>query len=348
MCCKYRLSKYALIFILIFIVAANPAAGDSSASKHFPLTVAVIDFIPRGIDFNSTVVFSDRLRASLSKYAEFKVLEPGKMDLILKDKKNQIAGVCDFDSCLIEIGRLLETQLIVAGTVGKIEQLYTFNLRMVEVETGKVLHSIIQEVDKLPSQVLTYSIPRFAEKFHDIAVHILLATLVITTNPEKAQFLLNDKEMGLTPMELHFIEGGTYALHLSKENYLDITDSLSLKNGVLTSQSYNLKCTDKYAAVLRAQRQKRTVRILQGIGMVGSITAIAAGGYYEKKLQRIVSDQKNIIGDYNNARDGADFSSYKNRYDQNSRLFDRYETYRNLGYIAGIMLVSGVTITFFF
>jgi len=110
-------------------------AADSAPALK---VVAVSDLTGQGLDVSSASILSDRLRNELFNTGVFTVLERGQMDEILKEQGFQQSG-CTSDACAVEIGQLLGVQYLVIGSIGKIGQTFTINVRMIDVTTGRIV-----------------------------------------------------------------------------------------------------------------------------------------------------------------------------------------------------------------
>lgn len=104
-------------------------------SKQNQIRIAVIDLKPIGIHKNNAMIVSDLLRTELFKTRLFIVLERDQMNKILKEQDFQISGCTDTE-CGIEIGKLLNANKVLLGTVGKLGDKYIINARIVNVEKG--------------------------------------------------------------------------------------------------------------------------------------------------------------------------------------------------------------------
>ena len=63
---------------------------------------------------------------------------------------------------------------------------------------------------------------------------------------------------------------------------------------------------------------------MQGTGIFGSIAAVSMGVYYNREI-------------HSGSKSGS-----------KTDVVNRYTAYRNAGYIAGVVLAAGVTVSFFF
>jgi len=100
-------------------------------------TIAVLDFKGDGIEQGIANNFSNKLRRILSNDNRFKTVERDNMYDILKEQGYQQSG-CISSECVVDMGKLIGAKIIVAGSVGKIGQLYTMTARLISIETGKI------------------------------------------------------------------------------------------------------------------------------------------------------------------------------------------------------------------
>jgi TolB-like protein len=127
--------------LLLLVVSLTFAARPQKA-----LTIAVNDFSAEGIQPSEARIISERLRSELLKTDQFRVMERGEMENILKEQGFQISGSCSDQSCLVEVGQLLGVQQMVAGSIGKIGSLYTITARMIDIRSGEILFMINEDV----------------------------------------------------------------------------------------------------------------------------------------------------------------------------------------------------------
>jgi hypothetical protein len=66
------------------------------------------------------------------------------MDEILQEQGLQQTD-CTSDVCAVEIGKLLNIRLICAGSIGKEGALYSVSLRMIDVESSKILFMVTED-----------------------------------------------------------------------------------------------------------------------------------------------------------------------------------------------------------
>jgi opacity protein-like surface antigen len=149
-------NKYVCIIILIAFVSLSYAQNSK-------MNIAVIDLDPTGISNNEAQFLSDRLRTELFETSKFQVVEREKMNTILQEQGFQQSG-CTTVECAIEIGQLLNVTVMVAGSIGKIEEIYSLSIRMIDVQTGAILRTATRDYEGKLSEVLTDVIPEIAEE----------------------------------------------------------------------------------------------------------------------------------------------------------------------------------------
>jgi TolB-like protein len=137
------MKKLVLYLILICFVNYILPAGLSElyAQEEQKSTIAILKLDARsGISLKEAETLSDRLRTELVNTGAFIVLERGQMDEILQEQGFNQSG-CISSECAVEAGRLLGVQKMVAGSVGKVGEIYSVEARVFDVETGEILQA---------------------------------------------------------------------------------------------------------------------------------------------------------------------------------------------------------------
>ena len=136
---KY-ISLNLLVTLLWYLTVGNVTTIFAQTLQQ-KKTIAVLNMQAKaGISQTGAGTLSDRLRSELVNLGVFTVLERGEMNAILVEQGFNQTG-CTTSECAIEAGQLLGVQQMVAGDVGKIGNLLTFDMRVFDVETGKILHA---------------------------------------------------------------------------------------------------------------------------------------------------------------------------------------------------------------
>lgn len=131
------------------------------------ITIAVMDLTGEGVSNSESRIITSRLRTNLVNTDKFTVVEREKMEEILEEQGIQLSG-CTSNECVVEAGKLLGVRRIVAGEFGKIGSLFTISIRMIDVQTGRILRTATEDCECRIEDVLTISIDNVAKRLAGI------------------------------------------------------------------------------------------------------------------------------------------------------------------------------------
>jgi len=121
-------------------IVSPPPAALPTATPETRLNIAVADLQADGVSSADASVIANLLRGELVKTNVFNVIEKQNMEKVLSEQAFQQTG-CTTQECAIKLGKLLNVQRIVVGSFGKLLSRYFINVRVVNVETGKVTYA---------------------------------------------------------------------------------------------------------------------------------------------------------------------------------------------------------------
>ena len=151
-------SQFYLCLVLSAACVYGQHDGQKAGSAATKLTVAITDFIAKGLAEGEPTTLTDAFRSYLINTGRFRVMERGQMDAILQEQGFQQSGACTDQACMVEMGQLLGVDNILAGSVGKVGATYSINVRLVSVKTGEIIRSANRfhkgEIDGLLTEVL--------------------------------------------------------------------------------------------------------------------------------------------------------------------------------------------------
>lgn len=104
------------------------------------LNFAVADLRAENVSAGDAAVMADLLRSELVKTEQFNVVEKQNMDKVLSEHAFQQTG-CSTEECAVKLGKLLNVQRMAVGSFGKLLDSYFLNVRVVDIETGKVKYA---------------------------------------------------------------------------------------------------------------------------------------------------------------------------------------------------------------
>ncbi len=105
------------------------------------LVIAIIDLEGRGISSLEAATLTDRMRSELVSTGAVTIVERGQMAEILNEQGFQQTG-CVSSECAVEVGKLLGVSQMATGSIGKIGNSYTIDVRMFAVEDGAIVRSV--------------------------------------------------------------------------------------------------------------------------------------------------------------------------------------------------------------
>lgn len=154
-----------LLFVLI-VSLAIPLF--SQALPHADkINFAVTALKPcEGISAGEAEIIADRLRIDIFSTGKVNILEREEMKNILKEQGFQASGSCDDEACLVEVGKMLGVQRIVAGTIGRLGNMYLLNFRVIDVQTSRIHAVVSHDVNGSIDQVVI-NLPYIANRLVD-------------------------------------------------------------------------------------------------------------------------------------------------------------------------------------
>lgn len=143
-------SQETLLFVLLVAFVHAAVAGPDGAA--IPDTahagnIAVLNLEARGgLTESEILTVSDRLRGELISTGAFNVLERGQMAAILEEQGFQQSSSCSEASCIAEVGELLAVHRMVGGSIGKVGRVYSVNLKVIDVQSGRIERQIARDI----------------------------------------------------------------------------------------------------------------------------------------------------------------------------------------------------------
>ncbi len=129
-----KLLRNSVLFQLTFILLI-PLSNLGATT-----TIAVMDFIPKGVTDVEASALTDRLRTELVRIGKYDIVEREMMNILLAEQGFQMTG-CTDQKCIVAAGQILNAAQIIAGSIGRVGRIYTVSARMVDVETGRVVQT---------------------------------------------------------------------------------------------------------------------------------------------------------------------------------------------------------------
>jgi LPXTG-motif cell wall-anchored protein len=106
--------------------------------------VAVLDLqVSGGILKSEAMALSDRLRSEMQELKKFDLLERSQVNELLKEQDFSMSELSESNAA--KAGKLLSAEQVAIGTIGRVGRTYTVDVRLIDVETGKVVNSSKQD-----------------------------------------------------------------------------------------------------------------------------------------------------------------------------------------------------------
>ncbi|MBI4726971.1 hypothetical protein HY768_07070 [candidate division TA06 bacterium] len=144
------MKKLIPAFLIIF--CAGLSFGQNKNAK---ISVGLMDLRASGVSTKDAKFLTERFVIELQNTGRFAVMERDQRDEILKEQGFQQTGACDQTSCLVEAGRLLPIQKMIGGSVGKIGNTFSIQIRMVDLKTGEVEKTTAKDYTQQIDYLLT-------------------------------------------------------------------------------------------------------------------------------------------------------------------------------------------------
>ena len=108
-------------------------AGEDGGEK---VTVAVMDFDPRGISVLEAQTLTDRFSTEISNTGRAILVARSTVLEVMEDQGYDTSGGCTSEECAAEVGALLGVKYMINGAIGKLGETFTIDAKMFEVATG--------------------------------------------------------------------------------------------------------------------------------------------------------------------------------------------------------------------
>lgn len=198
------------------------------------INIAVMNLKTPDISESARQALSDRLRTELFNTGRFSVMERNKMQDILQEQGFQQTG-CTSDECIVEAGRLLGVDRMIAGSLGKVGSIYTVSLRMIDIETGRIMLTKTEDCNCPIEQVLTTSLKNIALKMAGMSSSTETQPVIrretiagqgdfyFKSDPSGARVYVDDQLLsGTTPVMKEGLSAGTHQIRMEKGYYSGI------------------------------------------------------------------------------------------------------------------------------
>jgi hypothetical protein len=277
---------------------------------------------------------------------------------------------------MVEMGQLLGVSKMVSGTVGKIGQLYTINIRMINVGTSEIVYSTSVDCKCAIEDLLTKSVPEIARKISQSttgqpakpplttpmpisAPKPSTGSLTVITSPPDARISLNGSDAGLTPYSNDTIETGLYQISLELEGYAAVKTNIAVGTGQAAKKEIKLEHTtawkdsvksagaEKKAHNKAGQAKKKSVAPKVVFSLAAAGCAIG-GVAFDSMIKGKIDDNAKLKAEYISYNDPSRSGEYQQKLNDNMNAAKSLQMARNISYILSGACAVGFSVSFAF
>lgn len=121
------------LIILLSVISLQAKEAISEKTR-----IAIMDFDTIGVGQSHAELgraVCENLRTDLIKTGKYIVIERNALVKLFKEQELQFSGAIDQDTA-VKIGKMTGAQMLVLGSVTKIAETFTINVRFIDIETG--------------------------------------------------------------------------------------------------------------------------------------------------------------------------------------------------------------------
>ncbi len=226
-----------LLFSILFILIISFSYGIVKAQEEVEeneeiVRLAVLPLKGTNVPEEEAEVFTNRLQHLLRETKLYNIIERGQMTEILGEQQFTQSGLCNSDECAVEIGQLLSAEQILVGEVAMIGNLYTIQIRIINIETSEVLASEYEDCPCEIDKVLTETLPSVTKKLiSSITGKSIYASLKIESKPANAMVKIDGEEKGITPLTIDNLTTGEHKVEIKLKGYAKQIKHINIEAG---------------------------------------------------------------------------------------------------------------------
>ena len=261
---------------------------------------------------------AELIRTEMINLGKFIVLERSQMQEILKEQEFQLSG-CTETECAVQVGQLLSANKVLIGKISKFGDVFTINVRIVDVEkgVGEFAESIkansereIPDAIKILIEKLSARIERKVPQEEKISPAKPEIKPWTKLGLSEKQFNRMIKKGGNSKDFLNFKSKG-----LTYEDYID-----AIENKRYDPKSYlEFKLVESRDGIARMRRWKSINFLIFGISTgVATYSLLQSNKYY--------NDVNSLYSEYKDAKDSNTASDLHNKITDSLKKGDNLRT----------------------
>jgi TolB-like protein len=225
------MSLLAILFLLYSAVADPSPGGETTPRKRRDPAIAILPFANAnqeaardGVGASIAAMFGTHLKNETS----FMVLERSQIAKIVGEQAMESSGLTDAQR--LQLGRLLQAEVILTGEVSRFGSLVQMDARLVSVENGQVLVAEYASIDGYAK--LRESVVAISKALEMKYLRRWMGDLVVSVQPVDAEVYLGEQFVGKAslkaPLRIGNLLEGRYSLKVLAAGYSTVSDTVSV------------------------------------------------------------------------------------------------------------------------
>ena len=205
----------------VLLITAFLFANGFLPAQNRPLIAVIPLRSLGGVSPEQANTVTSLLETSLVKSTMFQVVEKSEIAEVLAAQEHSAEEYMD-EAFAIRIGKLVSAWQIVMGTLSRLGNRYFITAKIIDVATGRTLKAENDEADSLEAiarqaETLGYRLAGLQLEKGGRKPDIRFAELLITTEPDNAEVLLNGLTRGTSPLLIERVPLGPLRVAARKE-----------------------------------------------------------------------------------------------------------------------------------
>jgi hypothetical protein len=190
--------------------------------------IAVLDLKSRGLDSSVAENITDMVVKEVDRIGLFRIISMDEIRRMLEHEHDKRLLGCDDVTCLSEIGGALGVDLLMAGGVGKLGEIFIVNLKLIDVKRVRVISREERTVAGRVEYLMTISREASRALLRPI-MEQESGMLEMTCNEEGAEVYLDDVVVGNTPLRALKTAGGYHSVRVNKKRFISYSKDVKVE-----------------------------------------------------------------------------------------------------------------------
>lgn len=192
------------------------------------LTIGIIPFNAEGVEDYEAVTISNRLHSKVVESGQFIVIEIDRVKNIIDELNFHQTGFIR-DDYIIQIGQQLGARWMVAGSVGKIGDTYTIDVRTIDIKTRRTLFTVTRNYSGFKEGLLNL-VGDIANELASKSIELVnYGNIMVKSEPTNANVYINDKYHGTTNTGMIKTPVGLNKILIQKNGYSNWNSTVQIK-----------------------------------------------------------------------------------------------------------------------